>query len=606
MGQIFRPQHGVHTGLLATNQQGSGAASRFLQVVGDGVSAEEFYMMQYLEQYPDNSGVFCPRPHNGPNNAYDSPCSLGALFPLGDVVFVASVWDRVSGTITTYINGSSWVQGGRGTSAPLYPSLRMWVGYDDRQTGVPSSSGTGWDLDLDEVAFWSRPLPHSDVLAVYQSGAVPCYSVSATASGSVPPSASATPRACTRIGGSSGRVVSSTDNSSTADALLPPSANAYPGCTVRLSSARSHSYVFDLGSVSGLTGSIVFDTCATGVTGSGQFDSVLLAGRRSACGASDFRCSDSADDSCGVGSLVSVPLNGTQSGTVEIIVSGYSGALGTYALSWSFALPSSTPSTSLTATQTPSTSGTRSVTPSNSRTLSNPPSASGTRSGSGALTQTRSGTKSPSAAGTRTPSQTATYPRGCSGVLYGTSGSVVAAVPSGAPGYNLGGCAVPPPDGWQAHSYVLDLGAYTSSRGGLDFRVFGAGEEVLVTTYSVSPWPADSGAAAAICRDGLGAFQPRCVSTDYASNGRAVNVPLSSGRFVGVLLYYAPGFTAAYNLSWVAYGIHSIRNRRCRLWQATHGSQPPTRARLSHTRTRCTCTHCGLDGTSTRATAGRL
>ncbi len=136
----------------------------FVNVVGDGESAGDFFMMNYL-----SAGSLVRQHFSTANN----PVSLDAVNPLlpGQVYHIVSTWDATnpSGNAVIYINGVPDVTG---TVSRVLPAAgttgnnMVFLGYDNREPATGS-------FVLDEVALYNKPLTAARVAAHYAAGAVP-------------------------------------------------------------------------------------------------------------------------------------------------------------------------------------------------------------------------------------------------------------------------------------------------------------------------------------------------------------------------------------------------------------------------------------------------
>lgn len=134
----------------------AGPGGTFTQVVGDGVAGEQFYLMNYLHF---DGRLLCPRPHYGANQgSWDpDPCTVGANLTAGQAHHVVTTWDRAAGRATVYIDGVAFVLNDKPVGVPAFTDLQMWIGHDNREGG--------WNITLDEVALWDRPLTPEEVKA---------------------------------------------------------------------------------------------------------------------------------------------------------------------------------------------------------------------------------------------------------------------------------------------------------------------------------------------------------------------------------------------------------------------------------------------------------
>lgn len=129
--------------------------TKYTQVLGDGVAGSTFYMMSYLQR--DSSGLVCPRPHMGvANGGWDpSPCTVGALMEPNVPHFVVVSWDQLAGEVHVWIDDVAFTLTGKPTGVPTQTDLPFFLGHDNREAG--------WSFDLDEPAFWDRPLTDAEV-----------------------------------------------------------------------------------------------------------------------------------------------------------------------------------------------------------------------------------------------------------------------------------------------------------------------------------------------------------------------------------------------------------------------------------------------------------
>lgn len=134
----------------------AGPGGTYTQVVGDGVAGDQFYLMNYLHF---DGRLLCPRPHYGANQgSWDpDPCTVGANLTAGKAHYVVTTWDRAAGKATVYIDGVAFVLTDKPAGVPAHTELQMWIGHDNREGG--------WNLTLDEVALWDRPLTPEEVNA---------------------------------------------------------------------------------------------------------------------------------------------------------------------------------------------------------------------------------------------------------------------------------------------------------------------------------------------------------------------------------------------------------------------------------------------------------
>ncbi|HEX2751474.1 MAG TPA: LamG-like jellyroll fold domain-containing protein, partial [Verrucomicrobiales bacterium] len=140
------------------------APTAYMNLVGDGDSAGDFFMMNYITP---GSAI---RQHFGPSN---SPVSLDAQTALaaGSVYHIVSTWDAVTatGNASIYVNGVPDVTA---TVSRILPAAGttgnngVYIGYDNREPANGS-------YILDEVAVYNKPLSAARVAAHYAAGAVP-------------------------------------------------------------------------------------------------------------------------------------------------------------------------------------------------------------------------------------------------------------------------------------------------------------------------------------------------------------------------------------------------------------------------------------------------
>ncbi len=128
----------------------------FNNIVGDGESSGDFYMMNYLT----GSGQI--RPHFSFAN---TPVSIDSVTQLavGQTYHVVTTWDINTGTTNIYINGQLDITGSTSTNVPDNTNNVMYLGKDNREPGG--------DFDLDEVAFYARALSAAEVAEHFSAGA---------------------------------------------------------------------------------------------------------------------------------------------------------------------------------------------------------------------------------------------------------------------------------------------------------------------------------------------------------------------------------------------------------------------------------------------------
>ncbi|HWB07289.1 MAG TPA: LamG-like jellyroll fold domain-containing protein [Verrucomicrobiales bacterium] len=140
------------------------APTSFMNLVGDGDSGGDFFMMNYITP---GSAI---RQHFGTIN---SPVSLDAPSALvtGQTYHIVSTWDAVNatGNASICINGVADVTGTVSRTLPAAGTTgnnSVYIGYDNRE---PASGS----YMLDEIALYNRPLSAARVAAHYGAGAVP-------------------------------------------------------------------------------------------------------------------------------------------------------------------------------------------------------------------------------------------------------------------------------------------------------------------------------------------------------------------------------------------------------------------------------------------------
>ncbi len=137
-------------------------------LVGDGESSGDYYMMNYLLGPPQGL-VGAVRPHFGPGNSPVSMDSLSAL-QAGQTYHIVTTWDTSKATdnAVIFINGVANRVGTITRNVPAANTTganKVYIGKDDRDT----SDG---DNTIDEVAVYNRPLSAAEVASHYLAGAL--------------------------------------------------------------------------------------------------------------------------------------------------------------------------------------------------------------------------------------------------------------------------------------------------------------------------------------------------------------------------------------------------------------------------------------------------
>jgi hypothetical protein len=140
------------------------APTYFQNLVGDGESASDFFLMNYI-----GAGNFI-RPHYSFGNNPVSIDSVGAL-AVGQTYHVVTTWDTASTTNNgiIYINGAVNKTGTISRNVPAAGTTgnnKVYIGYDDREV----SNGS---YVIDEVALYNAPLSAARVAAHYAAGNAP-------------------------------------------------------------------------------------------------------------------------------------------------------------------------------------------------------------------------------------------------------------------------------------------------------------------------------------------------------------------------------------------------------------------------------------------------
>ena len=140
------------------------APGGFMNLVGDGESGGDFFMMNYL------SPGLAIRPHYGFGNA---PVSLdsGGTLSVAQTYHIVTSWDAVNptGNGVIYINGVADTTGTITRNLPAAGTTGnniIYIGFDNRE---PASGS----YVMDEVAVYNRPLTAARVAAHYAAGALP-------------------------------------------------------------------------------------------------------------------------------------------------------------------------------------------------------------------------------------------------------------------------------------------------------------------------------------------------------------------------------------------------------------------------------------------------
>ncbi|RIK81830.1 MAG: hypothetical protein DCC68_07805 [Planctomycetota bacterium] len=126
----------------------------FSNIVGDGESGGDFYLMNYLT----SGGQI--RPHF--NGAGTVSTDSNATLQVGQTYHVVTTWDRTTGIGSIYINGALDKAISVGTGAPVNSNNPIYIGRDNRE---PGSS-----FLLDEVAIYNRPLNQTEVSEHFNAG----------------------------------------------------------------------------------------------------------------------------------------------------------------------------------------------------------------------------------------------------------------------------------------------------------------------------------------------------------------------------------------------------------------------------------------------------
>ncbi len=138
--------------------------SGFMNLVGDGESGGDFFMMNYL------TPGLAIRPHYGFGN---TPVSLesGGTLGIAKTYHIVTSWDAINPTENgvIYINGVADTTGTISRNLPAAGTTgnnTIFIGYDNRE----SASGS---YIMDEVAVYNHPLTPARVAAHYAAGALP-------------------------------------------------------------------------------------------------------------------------------------------------------------------------------------------------------------------------------------------------------------------------------------------------------------------------------------------------------------------------------------------------------------------------------------------------
>lgn len=137
------------------------APGSFMNLVGDGESGGDFFMMNYL-----SSGL-AVRPHYGFGNSPVSLDSAGTL-AVGQTFHVVTTWDALNptGNGVIYINGVADTTGTISRNLPAAGTTgnnMIFIGYDNRE---PASGS----YVMDEVAVYNYALSPARVAAHYSAG----------------------------------------------------------------------------------------------------------------------------------------------------------------------------------------------------------------------------------------------------------------------------------------------------------------------------------------------------------------------------------------------------------------------------------------------------
>ncbi|MCO4761706.1 MAG: thrombospondin type 3 repeat-containing protein, partial [Myxococcales bacterium] len=88
---------------------------------------------------------------------------------VGKVHHVVISWDRPNGKVYVWVDGKKFTLHNKPTGIPQNTNNVLWLGHDNRELQ------SGWDITLDEVAFWDRPLTDTEVGAQQTSAnGTPC------------------------------------------------------------------------------------------------------------------------------------------------------------------------------------------------------------------------------------------------------------------------------------------------------------------------------------------------------------------------------------------------------------------------------------------------
>ncbi len=134
--------------------------------VGDGVSAGDFFMMNYLIDSPQgDQGAI--RPHFNGTSSVSITTTVPNVLELDTIYHVVTNWDRTAGMGNVYVNGELWLSGfAAGNPAAGSTGNDVFIGRDNRENR-PSN------FMIDEVALYDYPLTPEQILNHYNVGLNP-------------------------------------------------------------------------------------------------------------------------------------------------------------------------------------------------------------------------------------------------------------------------------------------------------------------------------------------------------------------------------------------------------------------------------------------------
>ncbi|NWF57487.1 MAG: family 10 glycosylhydrolase, partial [Syntrophaceae bacterium] len=101
------------------------------------------------------------------NNQVQAHVHKRVRFDPGEWTHLACTWDSgPKGSIRLFVNGFRVAEGKYRAPANLDPEGDIFIGSD---RGAPLAENRWADCDLDELAFWQRPLPDEEVFRVYRA-----------------------------------------------------------------------------------------------------------------------------------------------------------------------------------------------------------------------------------------------------------------------------------------------------------------------------------------------------------------------------------------------------------------------------------------------------